>query len=1192
MDLADIYWVILPHGYQDARRNLSASIIVTPKPRGDGTTKVAAFAELVDWPQTLRGTTVGVTFSDSGGLAPPVTVPIDLPSADSDFWKVVFPEDLRVNAVPLAAEPNVTYDALAGYNAVTAYLDELISYEEQVAQGGVSVAPPLPDTSAVDAYFESLAPGRDQGERDFHDTLHGAAQILPIARRLGLLFDVSIPTPTSAYGTYDSARISAILHSSRPFPVSLPVKFDRDFYPASDTYIANGLLVLKLSNHRVVLDQIDPLAEIRNLSKSEQSGERANTVQGSSIIMLYGNSAARVTAVRAKGLKMLRALRAKASPNDVLTAHDLVVGYAVDVQDLGPKARPKANPTWQSLCRVDTLIRYADGTVNEFASEGHIPPLRASVLNGGKTAASDVLVRWTNENLCAARSMGEDKNYPAVPQRQAFAADTFAADATLPPLRYGHRYRFRFRAVDASGWSRGVDGATTTSDVVTYRRFAPIQPPILIEGRDGERTAPTGLGDGTYTVVIRTANDGDDPTAYKSEVNVRYILPPKISMRFSEMHGVLDTGGQPDPAKLAHAFGLDNAAFPKSMGRHDGAPQYLADPLCRRIRISVVPNIGTCSPAVGEIRVRDKGDASATYWDGDRIAIRPLKLLVRSLPSRSLGPPTGEAGVTAELHASEVDRTVSVALQPGVTATLSLTSLFDFDPANAEAYDTPYLALANRNPAARRAAQQGQLPSVTPPRPTLVIHAIKRPWFAPVIVSASCARSPLGKTSVVTVTAVLPNASAIGYRLDEASFEWGKGPSGEPMRSIRKGTAGTWNAASRNPRVQGLSPRGAVVPLTPQLSERWLGVDDVMSPDETKAAHSTSVWSQELDTAYHDFTYTLVAHSRFASYFRHEDPSSFERGSVQFKATPPTLNTRPPDPITSIDLVSTLRWTIPARAVGRTRVGWTIRMLLDGSWYLTGDGEALGVILPGASTPAAFIPEYVSWLGADPIWPRNPASALTAYRFDGADGPLEPLRNVTMRQVDPVTNAILTGPVDVVPMTTRFDPVRGRWYVDLRLTALTMSDAAKYMPFVRFVVGRFQPNSLSDLALSQVTVLDAIQLLPSRTLTLHRTSNVKVTATLYWPDRAVPHARDVLVEVRLDPRDPHCDALSPTPIALDFVPFDASGTARYEIEHAHLDAYSLSISEFELYRADRAEEMYRRRLVYYDAFELRHVRHS
>jgi hypothetical protein len=120
---------------------------------------------------------------------------------------------------------------------------------------------------------------------------------------------------------------------------------------------------------------------------------------------------------------------------------------------------------------------------------------------------------------------------------------------------------------------------------------------------------------------------------------------------------------------------------------------------------------------------------------------------------------------------------------------------------------------------------------------------------------------------------------------------------------------------------------------------------------------------------------------------------------------------------------------------------------------------------------------YSTRWGRDPIWkavdaddslfvPSQPAPAHFPLREQG----------VAASDTFTVPNAAFLGETfHVAAHAVRFNAERDLWFADIQID---LGDA--YFPFVQLALGRFQPHSASILHLSEVTLVDPIQIVPAR----------------------------------------------------------------------------------------------------------------
>jgi hypothetical protein len=239
------------------------------------------------------------------------------------------------------------------------------------------------------------------------------------------------------------------------------------------------------------------------------------------------------------------------------------------------------------------------------------------------------------------------------------------------------------------------------------------------------------------------------------------------------------------------------------------------------------------------------------------------------------------------------------------------------------------------------------------------------------------------------------------------------------------------------------------------------------------------------DSRHRQVAYTLTAVSRFRHLYRpDEDPELFVT-SIELPAVNVPNTARPAPPA--------VHATVPAFAgtsesdgslLRHRRRGGLLRVELSRPWFLSGEGEQLGVVVQQCE------------IGRDPVWStpsladRVPAPA----DFDGTP--------VSITHPE-------AGPVTVVGFDTVF--AGGRWVADVGLPGLA---ATSYRPFVRLAVTRYQPSSLDDAhAVSTVVRTDLVQLMPDRTLTVDTSGgDLVVTLEGLGPEGPVSNRVDVIVE--------------------------------------------------------------------------------
>ena len=204
-----------------------------------------------------------------------------------------------------------------------------------------------------------------------------------------------------------------------------------------------------------------------------------------------------------------------------------------------------------------------------------------------------------------------------------------------------------------------------------------------------------------------------------------------------------------------------------------------------------------------------------------------------------------------------------------------------------------------------------------------------------------------------------------------------------------------------------------------------------------------------------------------------------------------------------------------------TRRGGGLRVWLGRSWWSSGDGELLGVLLREgiADTDEQ---RFRTLVAQDPIragatlQTATPAMFLGWARLDRVKLPEAPGGELPDQP----------GPFTVAGYAPAFDAETDLWYCDISLDT-----GQAYFPFVRLALVRYQPDSLANCHLSRVLLADIVQTLPDRTATLVRdpadpgTVQVSVTGPGYTAIRgahgvqADPAAR-ARVRAQVEQADP------------------------------------------------------------------------
>ena len=279
-----------------------------------------------------------------------------------------------------------------------------------------------------------------------------------------------------------------------------------------------------------------------------------------------------------RALQLLQAIQDAKAFNDALSsnqppkrpfyAEDLVRGYRLDVWDSRTNA-------WHSLHLRDGKYIVGDlpFTPNDEPEEGFVELAAAQSAPNAKDQHHELylheaiarwagwslsvprpgkhLSRYANAKDAIPRPNEDDKfaeNQPETPFR--VAADYKLIKGSLPPLRFGVRYRLRARAVDLAGNSLRFDDtlADTLAAVFalprdpegfTYLRFEPVPAPLVVIRDAAAVTAP---GSAVDRLVIRTFNDDVSKDADPADISNadRHIIPPRAAIEMGERLSTFD----------------------------------------------------------------------------------------------------------------------------------------------------------------------------------------------------------------------------------------------------------------------------------------------------------------------------------------------------------------------------------------------------------------------------------------------------------------------------------------------------------------------------------------------------------------------------------------------------------------------------------------------------------------------------
>lgn len=1008
--------------------------------------------------------------------------------------------------------------------------------DKQLAEHG-HVPPGEPDL-ALDFFQAELFhafKGRTHGagitppKVDFHEAVALLADQPALLRRLGFVFDLVVPAPTTPFTRIRvRPQPSPALAPATYTPITPWTAVDHApgtrfaAAPADPSERRGGFFDLARPELRVTQVDVDGAAlklirfaesamrtaERRSLGTPERAGLPALRSAGLSLNL--SDRAGRLHRALQRAGALQDAVLAGHGSQQLLHAEDLTRGLRIDVLDRGH---------WRSLHRRSARLTLQSGAgpvpldLGAGEEEGTLTTAvtaPSDPAKGDDLFAHEALVHWNGWSLSAPRpgarvdlvgdGVAPSKN-PAA-NALGLAVTHRVVPGSLPRLRFGARYRLRARAVDLAGNSlphTSEDSAAATPEL-PYLRFEPVPAPTL------SREATPRPGESIDRLVIRSHNATPDLDATPSaETCARGVFPPKAAVLLAEQHGVFDRADgslASDPATYTSLALRDPIQIPELTPTPTSTVplplaeiHYLPDPLARGVRLRGLPG----------------GDSldipCAATWP----EALPLRLVLRDGDAAPLWDPG--------------TRTLHLSLPKGQVQTIELASLLP----GADALDTlgVWHWLAAACPPAllatyRARALAGELWQLTPERNITLVHAVQQPLRRPAL-AALTAHKAAGNSHANLRGAALLDAASTGEL--ELLARWSD-------RVDRPGspTGDAWDAH------------------TGQVGARV--VDDPAADRlEFELRHELG------DTRHRRVAYDLVATSRFREHFLDAPaPLDLTRRSAASLERDILSSARPAAPEIEY-IVPTFAWTREEARDGLAsrRRGQSLRVYLRRPWFSSGDGELLGVVLahgPRVTYADGVSKLEASWLAGQVI-PEPPTRLRSLVTRWGSDptwvsapawpGPsLHHFPNKRAQAQDLVLDE-LGGPAPapwslaVAGHEVGFDAERGLWYCDLELDT-----GAAYFPFVRLALCRFQPRSLAGLEVSRVVLADFVQLTPDRLAWIgsdpeqpHRVRlGVSGEAPRGRADAAIATVVSARVEVLLDPASERWMPAPATPVVL------------------------------------------------------------
>lgn len=1017
---------------------------------------------------------------------------------------------------------------------------------------------------------ESAKPTRAslRNQIDFHRIAGAIGQFHFLSRACGLVLDLECDDlPASVAGQPVEVEVDW---------AALPgvTKLD-DVYPRTMTLIASSTFAPVRSNNSVpitgrYLDLSDDLFSViqtdidgggTKLTNSTQSMARALPRQYTDDSAEVPAEEAGLPSLRSAGLMLVERRRDVTVSESIdrnsameadlvnngsaptLYAEDLIKGLRIDVWD-------DQSTQWHSLCarKVKHQLLNTGETLSDLTDEG-VATLAAQHSGDGNNPdilkMSEALALWAGWSLAApepGRTIKIDETDPAgpvkdqdeeIPEGMPLKSEYAAVPGTLPRLRFGWSYKMRARIVDLAGNSvpfspTGGHPSAAETEATTYRRHEPIEPPIPLLVRRNNTTLPLRPSEGSHQIVIRTLNDVPSKnTTPTTDVSERHVVPPRVTQRMAETHGMFDTGsaGRLDPSWYNRLVSIDQSIPEHAVQRetasetHVAADEgfelpYLPDPMATAVlvRILGMPDVDPDTP----IRVplfRSQG----AVWPG----AEPFRVVLRE-------DPTSPTSFRAEANA------LFITLPKALRARVRISCEIDPQRLGHMAIMHWIRTAAQRDVSKTlgRLINLGQHYMLTPWRTLDIIHAVQKPLITPDISKMLVSRVRSETAANLLSRQVPLHANSTG-RIDMLA-RWAD-PVDDPTSPLSEGSNGAPTASEQR---EVAFKKDVLRNEAP--NDRYLLQGQHLLPN----------------THYRRVEYSLDATTRYKEFM--DKPTRTDPEALKVTSAPErkwVVNSAPPPPPEILYMMPTFGWSRSStdQRESSYRFGGGLRVYLARPWMVTGFTEMLGVVFPnppGLSTGSIDngLGAAITQWGLDPTKSGDgtistPAPTLSAFplakrkapiAFDGTAIPaiegqdLPPGNFVVTNlpyprtpqirgtdQAQPPANANVQ--LAVAPHQVGFDEERQLWYSDIVVRA--PKDA--YFPFIRFAFARYNPISLTDCRLSSLVSSEFQQLVPDRLVIVTkdpqgRSAHVAVYGTAGNGPQAGVRARPNLFQVETE----------------------------------------------------------------------------
>lgn len=993
-----------------------------------------------------------------------------------------------------------------------------------------------PAASALLWVEVELPPPTQAVARPLHDASPRTHTVLDAAR-----FQ---PIPNTASPQPGDFRVNNGLLTLDPKTFSL-IQSDVDGAGMKVTNFARSLLILRGSPEQ----QIDPVTK-----HTREIGAPALRNAGLMLVHAQRGDMLKRTVARQNDFnEAARKIEAGGNnpPNNPrMFAEDLVRGYRIDIWD-------DISKRWHSLCQRQATYDIDSGSVVIDVPEEEGSVRLAATTSPDKTSNADIiwlheaLVSWAGWSLCAqmpgktihhqVTEIDEDGNEVVVhsdpvgepeaevPPGLRLESAFKALPGSLPRLRYGRSYWLRARAVDLAGNSLEVQpkdfGPEKSKDNARpYFRYEPISAPAiaLVKPTAGTTETPAE-GESMERMAVRSFNDTPDLNVVDTPHRARrFAVPSRTTQRESEQHGMLDSAGLVDPTFFAVLAAQDNSlpeekvltsgplagGDPVETGYAamvDGDPlPYLPDPLAVKISARIFDHPTFSSDNIISIPFYD-----GTQWP----AALPFKIEIYE--DSTDAPHYDEPARTLFIPLPKAARaTLRLSVRPSAQA-LKILGVWNWLSA---AQQTQTVMINGVATTLERIARNGQHWMLTPWRNIELVHAVQRPLITPEITDLVVDRHHADTFAlpIFVATCSIQSTDRVDTRAN-----WN-----EPFEDDDAVPAPVLENRARidhafSIKITDEKSYGGFPEYFPQGVD-LVRVGGIFKDRVGKKLHEFH------DTRYRRIEYWLEATTKFREFMPtsllteagDEGPQPTE---TNIKVVGPKVRTwvqcssQPPAPEV-LYVVPTFGWvrSKDSSIAKSWRRGGGLRVYLNCPWNVSGYGEMLAVVVPGASfngdpnTQPAGKPlkNFVTQWGNDPVWlsafvpgvspkPNNFPLARTKADPEGkwlpafappeeADQPPGPFLTTGLEHPEQ-RNPNAQTRVDIAPHDVFYDEERQLWYCDIEVNF-----GAAYFPFIRLALARYQPVALYSAHLSNIVLADFMPLVPDRWLNVTQTQNPRV----------------------------------------------------------------------------------------------------